>query len=194
MNFFVLTALAVLACIFAVALAVLIPRKLYSGLLRGQIRLIDGHVFTPDSKTWQSYLAKASPLGSLVTLILYAGLLTVFIFFDAGSGPLAACVTFGVYLLLRHMLQMLPPTYGITGKGVTVISWLPNFPLGPFGSGSVYIPWTAVEVCAIDNLFFTVLTEKQEARVVYPPEIEDKVCSFIDSLLRRRGYETNTVA
>jgi hypothetical protein len=116
---------------------------------------------------------------------LLAGLILA----DAGSGPLAASVGLGVYLVLRHFLSLLPPTYGVTGKGVTVLSWLPNFPLGPFGSGSVFIPWTEVEICAMDSSFFVVLTEKQEARVVYPPELEEKVCRFVDGLLRRRGYE-----
>lgn len=193
MDFFIYAAKAVLICLASVALAVLIPNRMHTVLLRNQIQTMGGHVFTPDAKTWQNYLARADSLGPFITVMLYASLLAMLIYTDASPGPIAVSVSIGVYLLLRYLLGMLPPTYGITGKGVTVISWLPNFPLAPYGSGSVFIPWSAVEICAIDNLFLTVLTEKQEVKVVYPPEIEEKVCKFIDSLLRRRGYETNTV-
>jgi hypothetical protein len=189
LDFFALTGLAVSICLLAMTLAVLLPRRLYGGLLRRQVRSGGGHVFTPDRETWQGYLARTSSLGQQVLLLVYAGLLAGLILADAGSGPLAASVGLGVYLVLRHFLSLLPPTYGVTGKGVTVLSWLPNFPLGPFGSGSVFIPWTEVEICAMDSSFFVVLTEKQEARVVYPPELEEKVCRFVDGLLRRRGYE-----
>lgn len=189
MDFFALTSLAVSVCLLAVSLAVLLPRWLYAGLLRKQVRSSGGHVFTPDRKTWQGYLARTFSLGQLTLLLIYSGLLAGLILADAGPGPLAASVALGVYLVLRHFLSLLPPTYGITGKGVTVLSWLPNFPLGPFGSGSVYIPWAEVEICAMDSSFFILLTEKQEARVVYPPDLEEKICGFVDGLLRRRGYE-----
>lgn len=189
MDFFVLTALAVMSCLVAIAFAVLVPRRMYAGFLGRQVRNVGGHVFTPDRRTWRHYLAQTSSLGQLVLVLTYAVLLAGLVLFNAGAGLLAASVALGVYLLLRIFLSLLPPTYGITGKGVTVISWLPNFPLGPFGGGSVFIPWKAVEICAIDSSFFTVLTEKQGARVVYPPELEEKVCRFIDTLLRRRGYE-----
>lgn len=189
MDFFVLTGLAVLSCLVIVTFAVLVPRRRYAGLLGRQVRSSGGHVFTPDRRTWQDYLARTSSLGQLALVLVYAVLLTALLIFGAGPDLLAGSVVLGVYLLLRYLLSLLPPTYGITGNGVTVISWLPNFPLGPFGSGSIFIPWTVVEICAIDNTFVTVLTEKQEARVVYPPELEEKVCRFIDTLLRRQGYE-----
>lgn len=192
MDFFVLAALAVVICLLAIAAAVLIPRRVHAGLLRKQLQQVGGHIFTPDSKTWQGYLARTASLGPLLSLLLYAGLQVILLVAEAGPGAIAIGVAAGIYLVLRQLLQTLPPTYGVTGKGITVISWLPNFPLGPFGSGSTFIPWQAVEVCAIDELYLTVLTPKKVARVVYPPEIEEKVCGFIDSLLRHRGYITNT--
>ena len=104
---------------------------------------------------------------------------------------LVIAVTLGFYLLLRQLLYLLPPSYGITGKGVTVLSWLPAFPLGLYGTSSVFIPWQSVEICAIDQLFIVVLSPKVEARLVFSPENEEQVCSFIDSLLRQRGYRIN---
>jgi len=191
MNFFSLTAMAVFLIIISVGLAIFIPRIRYAVRLRKQVQQVGGHVFTPDSKTWQGYLARNASFTPLLSILVYAGLLAVIIFADIGPVATAAGVGFGVYMLLRFLLYALPPTYGVTGQGITILSWLPNYPLGPFGSGSGFIPWQSVEICAIDTLFFVVLTKKMETRVVYPPDLEEKVCSFIDSLLRRRGYETN---
>jgi preprotein translocase subunit SecG len=192
MDFIILTAIAVSVCLFLIILAVLVPRRTYGSLLKSQLQGEGGHIFTPDTRTWQGFLARTSSPTPILSLLIYAGFLALLSSVDAGQGVAAISVAAGFYLLVRFMLQFLPPTFGITGKGITVLSWLPNYPLGPFGSGSVFIPWSAVEICAIDNLFLTVLTEKNEAKIVYPPEIEDKVCAFIDSLLRRRGYVVGT--
>ncbi|MDD2283698.1 MAG: hypothetical protein PHT52_08165 [Eubacteriales bacterium] len=191
MNFFMLVFFSSLICIIAVSLAVLVPRWLFSGKLRKQLKQAQGHKFTPDKATWRGYLAKTAPMRPLISLFIYAVLLALLFAFDAGTPVMVAGVTLGVYLLLHQLLCLLPPTYGITGKGVTVLSWLPAFPLGFFGAGSIFIPWQAVEICAIDQLFIVVLTQKIEARLVFPPEIEEQVCAFVDSLLRRRGYRTN---
>jgi len=189
MSFLILVAIALLVCIISVALAVMIPRKIFAALLRNQLRQDGGHIFTPDGETWQGYLARTASPAPMLSVLLYAGLLGIFTITDVGPGVIAANVAVGFYLLLRYLLNLLPPTYGITGKGITVISWLPNYPLGPFGSGSVFIPWQAVEICAIDNLYLIVLTQRREARVVYPVEIEEKICSFVDSMLIHRGYK-----
>jgi len=189
LEFYGVTLAAVSLCLLAMAAAVFIPRGIRAGALKKQIKRGGGHVFTPDPVTWQMYLASTGALGPLLTALVYAGLLTALLLTAAGPYALGFTVALGVYLLLRHLLYTLPPTYGVTAQGVTVLSWLPNFPLGPRGSGSVFIPWTAVEVCVIDNLFFTVLTPRQEAKVVFPPEMAEQVCRFVDSLLRRRGYE-----
>lgn len=191
MSFIMLASVSTLICIIAVSLAVLVPRWVFSAKLRQQLYQAQGHKFTPDNATWREYLAKTASLRPLLSLFLYAVLLTLLFAFDASAPVLVAGVTLGFYLLLRQFLCLLPPTYGVTGKGVTVLSWLPTFPLGLYGAGSIFIPWQAVEICAIDQLFIVVLTEKMEARLVYTPEIEEQVCAFIDSLLRRRGYRTN---
>lgn len=176
-----------------VALAVLIPRQIYFGKLRRQVQTLGGHIFSPDKKTWQNYLTRTANLWPLLSILAYSALLTVLIVTKAGQWATAASIGLGFYLLLRNLLQTIPPTYGITGKGITIISWLPGYPLGPYGSGSKFIPWQKVEVCAVDNLFFTVLTERQEARVVYPPELEERVCTFIDKLLRKHGYRADAI-
>lgn len=190
MSFYVLTAYAVLTCIALVTLMIIIPRSIASGRLRSQLQQ-GGHRFTPDVKTWRGYLARTNPGRPLLSMFLYSGLLVTFWLVDPGPAAYAVGIGIGVFLLLRYLLHMVPATYGVTGKGITVLSWLPNFPLGPFGSGSVFIPWKSVEICAIDFLYLTVLTGRQEARVVYPPELEEKICTFIDSVLRRMGYRTN---
>ena len=123
---------------------------------------------------------RTSSLGQQV-LLVYAGLLAGLIW-RTPAPALAASVGLGVLVLFPPCC--LPPT-GLPARG--------NSALAPaslaFGSGSVFIPWTEVEICAMDSSFFVVLTEKQEARVVYPPGLEEKVCRFVDGLLRRRGYE-----
>lgn len=188
MDFLFFTSAAVSVCIFLLTMAVFIPRRIYAGILRNQIQGEGGHIFTPDTRTWQGFLARTASPGPMLSLLVYAGLLILLATVDAGQGVAALIVAAGFYLLVRFLLQSLPPTYGITGKGITVLSWLPNYPLGPFGSGSGFIPWSAVKICAIDSLYLTILTDKNETKIVYPPEIEEKICGFVDSLLRRRGY------
>lgn len=190
---FYFSAAIILTTLALITLFVLIPRRVYFGRLRMQIQQIGGHIFSPDKKTWQDYLTRTASIGPLLSILVYAGFLIVLTATSAGQWATAACIGLGVYLLLRYMLQMLPPTYGITGKGITIISWLPGYPLGPYGSGSKFIPWQNVEICAIDNLFLTILTERQETRVVYPPELEDKICAFVDNLLRKYGYRADAI-
>lgn len=191
MSFIILVSVSSLICIIAVSLAVLVPRWVFAGKLSQQLKQTAGHKFTPDKATWRGYLARTASLRPLLLLFMYAVLLALLFAFDASAPVLALGVTLGIYLLLHQLLCLLPPTYGITGKGVTVLSWLPAFPFGLYGAGSVFIPWQAVEICAIEQLFIVVLTQKMEARLVFPPEREEQVCAFVDSLLRRRGYRTN---
>lgn len=191
MSFITLVTISSLICIIAVSLAVLVPRWVFSGKLRQQLKQTKGHKFTPDKATWRGYLAETASARPLLSLFMYAVLLALLFAFDASAPVLALGVTLGLYLLLYQFLCLLPPTYGITDTGVTVLSWLPAFPLGLYGASSVFIPWQAVEICAIDQLFIVVLTQKMEARLVFPPEIEEQVCAFVDSLLRRQGYRTN---
>lgn len=188
MSFLVLTIATVIVGMLLLGLAIFIPRAIYAGRLHRQLRGEEGHLFTPDAVTWHEYLARTATATPLVTLSLYAAVIVVIFATQASQVVLAGTVTLGVYLLLRYLLGMLPPTFGITMKGITILSWLPNYPLGPFGSGSLFIPWDSVEICAIDNLFFTILTDNKEAKIVYPPEVEDKVCAFVDNLLRQQGY------
>lgn len=192
MSFVNLASILSLLCIIAVSLAVLLPRWLFAGQLRRQLKLMEGEKFTPDRATWQDYLASAASAKPLLLLLLYLTLL-ILTFVRGMNQPVlpAVVVTLGVYLLIYQLLSLLPPTYGITRKGVTVLSWLPPFPLGLYGSGSLFIPWQAVEICAIEKLSILLLTNKLETRLVFPPEKEEQVCLFIDSLLRRRGYKTN---
>lgn len=191
MNFIIRVAISCLICIIAVSLAILLPRWVFSNKLRKQLQETTGHKFTPDKNTWRDYLARAFPLRPLFSLLIYALLLILLFALEISDTVLVIAVTLGFYLLLRQFLYLLPPSYGITGKGVTVLSWLPAFPLGLYGTSSVFIPWQSVEICAIDQLFIIVLSPKVEARLVFSPENEEQVCSFIDSLLRQRGYRTN---
>lgn len=188
MSFLIDVLISCLTCIIAVSLAILLPRWVFSHKLRRQLQEAAGHRFTPDKKTWRDYLARTSSLRPLFSLSIYGLLLILLFAYEVSNTILVIAVTLGFYLLLRQLLYLLPPSYGITSQGVTVLSWQPAFPLGLYGSSSVFIPWQAVEICAIDQLFIVVLTSKMETRLVYSQEIEEQVCSFIDSLLRHRGY------
>jgi hypothetical protein len=168
----------------------LVRRLVFSGKLRSQVKQSGGHIFSPDKKTWRDYLSK-NTAAPLLSLFVYAVILALLFAFEAAPVVLAIGVAFGVYLLLHQILRLAPPTYGVTGQGVTVLSWLPAFPFGLYGAGSLFIPWQAVEICAIDQLFIVVLTKKIEARLVFSPETEEQICTFVDSLLRRRGYRIN---
>lgn len=191
MDFLIQVSVSCLLCIIAVSLAILLPRWVFSRKLRKQLLETGGHKFTPDIKTWRDYMATTSPLRPLFALVIYGILLILLLAYEASNTALVIAVTLGFYLLLRQLLYMLPPSYGVTAQGVTVLSWLPAFPLGLYGTSSVFIPWQAVEICAIDQQFIVVLTPKMEARLVFSPENEEQVCSFIDSLLRHRGYRIN---
>lgn len=190
MDFITLVFISSLFCIISVFLAVVVPRLVFSGKLRSQVKKSGGHIFTPDKETWRDYLAM-NTAAPLLSLFVYAVMLALFFAFEAAPAVIAIGVAFGIYLLLHQFLHLAPPTYGVTRQGVTVLSWLPSFPLGFYGAGSLFIPWQAVEICAIDQLFIVVLTKKIEARLVFPPDAEEQICTFIDSLLRRRGYMIN---
>lgn len=176
-------------CIIAVLLATVLPRRFFAGKLRRQLKQTKGQVFTPDKRTWQGYLAKVSPRQPLWFLALYTAVLLLGLTWGASPVASVALVVLGVYLLLYQFLTMRPPTYGITGKGVTVLSWLPAFPLGIYGAGSAFIPWQAVEICAVEEPYIVLLTRKMEARLVFSPEREQQLCAFVDSILRQRGYK-----
>lgn len=194
--FFVKQALLFSAlCLAAIFLAVTVPRRYFAGKLRRQLKQSAGEVFTPDRSTWQRYLAKVAPKQPLGALALYLAVLLAALAWGKGSLAVAVgLVVFGVYLLVYQLLVLRPPTYGITGKGVTLLTWLPSFPLGVSGAGSSFIPWQAVELCAIDDPFIVLLTNKAEARLVFPPEREKQVCALVDSILRQRGYKAKSPA
>lgn len=172
-----------------IVLATLVPRWLNGRRLKQQLADKTGHIFTPDAATWNNYLSRTRRAMPLVSLAAYISLVAVVYFLDPRPLPHVVSVAIGCLLLLRYLLLALPPTFALTDQGVFIFSWQPVFPLGPFGSGTVYIPWQAVSVCEIQEQYFTVLTDRREAQVVYPAEIEEKVCRFVDRLLRQRGYK-----
>lgn len=184
---------AIVSVVGLVLLATIIPRWLNKKRLQQQLAENSGHVFTPDAATWNNYLARTRRATPVVSLVAYVALVAVVSIFDSRPLPLAVSVGVGCLLLLRYLLLALPPTFAVTGKGIFIFSWQPVFPLAPFGSGTVYIPWQAVSVCEIQEQYFTVLTERKEAQVVYPAEAEDKICRFVDLLLRQRGYQLDNI-
>lgn len=181
--------------LLAIFLAVTVPRGFFAGKLRGQLKQSKGQVFTPDKNTWHRYLAKVAPKQPLWILALYVSALLLALAWGRGSPAIAVgLVVIGVYLLVYQLLILWPPTYGITGKGVTLLTWLPGFPLGLSGAGSSFIPWQAVELCAIEDPFIVLLTNRSETRLVFPPEKEVEICALVDSILRKRGYKAKTPA
>lgn len=172
-----------------ILLATLVPRWLQKRRLKQQLAEKNGHIFTPDATTWNNFLSRTRRATPVVSLMAYISLVAVVYFLDPRPLPQVVSVAIGCLLLFRYLLLTLPPTFALTDQGVFIFSWQPVFPLAPFGSGTMYIPWHAVSVCEIQEQYFTVLTDRKEAQVVYPAEIEDKVCRFVDKLLRQRGYK-----
>lgn len=191
MEFLLLSTYFFLFAAGAALFFILGPRWLNGARLRRQLKA-GGHRFSPSAAAWFSYLNGFAAWRPLAVLAVYAIALLLALSAKTRSPLLlAGVVALGLCLLLRQLLTLLPPTYGVTGEGVTVLNWLPGFPLGLSGSGSVFIPWRAVEICAIDQRFIVVLTRKFEAHLVFSPANEEKICAFVDALLRRRGYSTN---
>lgn len=184
-----LSALTILGSGALVIIFAAIPRWYYKRLLQQQLEKSEGYVFSPEKGLWAEIVSRRSALALPLLLLVYGMAVLVLLFTSTSLLAVQVTLAVGCYLLLYNLFAGIPPVFGVTSQGITILSWQPKFPLAPHGSGSLYVPWQKVSVCEIGEQYFTALTEKVEALVVYPAELEDQVCAFVDVMLREQGYQ-----
>lgn len=162
-------------------------RKLKKQLSSGQ-----GFLFTPSYSVWNAYLAEHDTPIFVVTVMAYGIFTGILYVNNAGRLLWEVALTIGLFFLYRQFLRNIPSTYGITKEGITILSWSPPFPIGPYGAGPGFIPWQNVTLCEMKEKGLVIFTEKGETRVVYTPEQEDEVCAFVDKILSSKGYHVST--
>lgn len=168
-------------------------RQLLKRRLDKQLSSGKGYFFTPTKHVWDAYLTEHESPGFALTVIAYSVFTAALFAVNADRTIWAINLFIGTLLLYRYLTRAIPPTFGVTEDGITILSWSPPFPIGSFNAASAYIPWHKVTICEMQEKGLVILTEHGETQVVYTPEQEDEICAFVDVILSNKGYRVDTL-